>query len=93
VTTAHQRRFVQNRPRFLTRTLDVEASYDEVAAAMGISVARVGQLEITGLERMRRCFAMIESGVPVDAAVEACRGQNGRPRKDRARCAGARGDS
>lgn len=85
MSTAHQRRYGPRRVPYLTRYLDVERSYDEVATALGISVARVGQLESTGLQRLRRCFEMIESGVPIDTAVEACRGRIGRPRKDRAR--------
>jgi hypothetical protein len=84
MTAAYRHRYGPKRDPFLTRTLDVEASYDEVAAAMGISVARVGQLECTGLQRLRRCFEMIAAGVPIDTAVEACRGRIGRPRKDRA---------
>lgn len=93
MTTAHERRFGRKQGPFLTRTLDVEASYDEVAAALGISVARVGQLESTGLERLRRCLEMVESGVPIDTAIEVCRGRTGRPRKDRALGAHARGAS
>ncbi len=87
MTTAYRRRYGHKRIPFLTRGLAEGASYDEVAAALGISVARVGQIESTGLERMRRCFELIDSGVPVDVAVEVCRGRVGRPRKDRAELA------
>jgi threonine dehydratase len=66
---------------YLTRQIDVDRSYEQVAAAMGISVARVGQLEFNALDRMRRCFALIDEGMAVDAAVELCKGKSGRPRK------------
>lgn len=56
-------------------------SLDQCATALGMSTARAGQLERTGLARLRRCFQLIEEGMPVDAAVEQCRGRVGRPRK------------
>lgn len=55
--------------------------YHVVAKRMGISVARVGQLEESGLARLRQCFALIDQGVAVDRAIAACKGTNGRPRK------------
>jgi uncharacterized coiled-coil protein SlyX len=58
---------------YVTRGL-AQRSYKQVAAAMGLSVARVGQLEESGLTRLRRCFEMIEAGTAVDVAIEACRG-------------------
>jgi hypothetical protein len=64
---------------YLTRQIDVEHSYEQVAQDLGISVARVGQLEFNALDRMRRCFALIDEGMPVDAAVAACKGQGWAP--------------
>lgn len=58
-----------------------ERTYEEVGNALNISVARVGQLEESGLARLRQCLTMIESGTPLDEAVEACKGRVGRPRK------------
>jgi hypothetical protein len=56
------------------------ASHAEIATVLGISRARVAQLECSGLERLRRCLELIEAGVSVDAAVMACRRTSGRPR-------------
>lgn len=58
-----------------------ERTYAEVAEALGMTVARVGQLERAALLRMRRCLDLIEGGLDVDAAIIACRGKPGRPRK------------
>lgn len=58
-----------------------ERTYEEVASALGMSVARVGQIERSGLARLQACFELIEQGIAIDAAVEQCKGRVGRPRK------------
>lgn len=78
----YQERFARKVP-FLTRSIAEGATYQEIASVLGVSVARVGQLEATAMERFRRCWEMIEAGTPVDDAIEACKGRNGRPRKKR----------
>jgi hypothetical protein len=77
--TYHER-FGRSTP-YLTRELADGASYAECAQALGVSVARVGQLEHTGLARLRRCLELIETGTSVDDAIAVCRGRVGRPRK------------
>lgn len=79
-TAAYRERFGRTTP-YLTRELADGASYAECAQVLGVSVARVGQLEHTGLARLRRCLDLIESGTSVDDAIAACRGRAGRPRK------------
>ena len=59
----------------MTRGLEPEASQDEIAIALGVSRARVAQIEVRALDRLRRCFALIEGGVKVDVAVDMCRGK------------------
>lgn len=48
-------------------------SYDQIAEALGLSKQRVVQLEKTGLARLRKCFELIERGVPIERVIERCR--------------------
>lgn len=75
-TRVHRKKFALTVERQLA-----ERTYDEVASALGMSVARVGQIERSGMARLRECFALIESGVAIDDAIERCKGRVGRPRK------------
>lgn len=63
---------------FLSRSLEPEMTTERIAQALGMSRARVSQIERSGLDRLRRCFNMIENGFPVDVAVQSCKG-NTRP--------------
>lgn len=63
---------------FLSRSLDPEMTQEEIAAALGMSRARVSQIERSGLERLERCKRMIDRGFPIDVAVQSCKG-NTRP--------------
>lgn len=71
----------RNRHAFLIERGVADRTYEEVARALRISVARVGQIERAAFARMRHCFELIESGVAVDEAVERSKGRIGRPRK------------
>jgi len=66
---------------YLTRGFADGATSAQIGNALGISPTRVAQIERSALDRLRRCFAMIEEGCPVDDAIEICRGGTGGPRK------------
>jgi hypothetical protein len=54
------------------------ATHKEIAKELGVTVARVGQIEASALRRLRRCLGLIELGVEMDDAIRYCRSTNGR---------------
>jgi len=80
-TTKYARRYGGTVP-WIVKGLRPVVTYEEVASELGISKERVHQIERTALKRLRRCLELIGAGMPIDEAVELCRGKNGRPRKD-----------
>ena len=73
---SHRNKFALRVDRHLA-----ERTYEEVANALGMSVARVGQIERSALARLQACLELIEQGIAIDAAIERCKGRDGRPRK------------
>lgn len=53
---------------------------EEVAAVLGVSRARAGQLELSAFERVRKCWRLIDDGMDVDTAVELCAAPKSRAR-------------